>query len=218
METKVQFQKNTKVVAANGQELGSIERVVLSPQSKMVTHIVVRKGGLLNKVEAVVPIDLIAEATEDQIRLLEGAGNLDAFPPFEEERVVGKKSGLDLPPASGSTTPELIGYPEPNIPFIPDPGEEYVTQTKQNIPTGTVALKEGAKVLTSDGKHVGKVERILANPEMDQVTHLVISKGMFPKETKLVPLEWVRTMTEDEVHLGFDEHQVEELPDVSIIR
>lgn len=218
METNVQFQKNATVVTANGQEIGTIERVVLSPESKLVTHIVVRKGSLLNKVEAVVPIDLVAEATENQIRLLEGAGTLEAFPPFEEQRVVGKKTGLDLPAASGSTTPELLGYPEPNIPFIPDPGEEYVTQTKQNIPTGTIALKEGAKVISSDGKHVGKVERVLADLSMEQVTHLLVSRGMFPKETKLIPMEWVARMEDDEVHLRVDEHQVAELSDVSITR
>lgn len=218
METKIQLHKNAAVLTANGQEAGSLERVVFSPESKMVTHLVVRTGGLLNKVDKVVPIDLVAGTAEDQITLRDEAGDLESFPPFEEERVVDKKAGLDLPSTSGSTTPELIGYPEPDIPFVPAPGEEYVTQTKQNIPTGTVALKEGAKVISADGKHVGKVERVLANPEMDQVTHLLISKGIFPKETKLIPMEWVTTMTEDEVNLGVEEHQITDLADVSIAR
>ena len=218
METKVQFQKNMAVFTANGQEVGSLDRVVFSPQSKMVTHIVVRTGGLLNKADKVVPIELVTTTAENRIMLLDEAGDLESFPSFEEERIVDKKAGLDLPAASGSTTPELVGYPEPNIPFIPDRGEEYVTQTKQNIPTGTVALKEGARVISEGGKHVGRVERILANPEMDQVTHLLISKGMFPKETKLIPLDWVSTMTEDEVYLKVDENRVAELSDVSITR
>ena len=218
METKVQFQKNMAVFTANGQEVGSLDRVVFSPQSKIVTHIVVRTGGLLNRADKVVPIDLVTTTAENRIMLLDEAGDLESFPSFEEERIVDKKAGLDLPAASGSTTPELVGYPEPNIPFIPDRGEEYVTQTKQNIPTGTVALKEGARVISEGGKHVGRVERILANPEMDQVTHLLISKGMFPKETKLIPLDWVSTMTEDEVYLQVDEHRVAELSDVSITR
>jgi uncharacterized protein YrrD len=218
METKIQFQKSATVLAANGQEVGSLDRVVFSPESKMVTHIVVRKGALLNRVDKVVPIDLIAETTEDQIRLRDEAGDLESFPPFEEERVVDKKTGLDQPPLYESSTPEILGYPEPNIPVVPAPGEQYVTQIDQNIPEGTVALKEGAKVMSADGKHVGSVERVLANPEMDEVTHLLISKGMFPKETKLIPMEWVTTMTEDEVYLQVDEHSVEELADVSITR
>ena len=218
MATKVQFQKNATVLASNGQELGSMERVVLSPESKLVTHIVVRKGALLNRVDKVVPIDLIAEMTEDRIILSDEAGDLASFPPFEEERVVDKKIGLDQPPIFDSSSPELIGYLEPNIPVIPDPGEQYVTQIDQNIPEGTVALKEGAKVITADGQHVGKVERVLADLSADQVTHLLVSRGMFPKETKLIPMEWVTTMTDDEVYLGVEEDTVKELADVSITR
>ena len=127
-----------------------------------------------------------------------------------------KQAGLDQPPLYESSTPEILGYSEPNIPVVPAPGEQYVTQIDQNIPEGTVALKEGAKVMSADEKHVGSVERVLANPEMDEVTHLLISKGMFPKETKLIPMEWVTTMTDDEVYLQVDEHSVEELADVSI--
>jgi uncharacterized protein YrrD len=216
MDRKVQLHKNAAVLTASGHEVGSLERVVFSPESKMITHIVVRTGSLLNKADKVVPINLVAGTTEDQITLRAEAGDLEGFPPFEEQGVVDKKAGLDLPPTSGSTTRGLIGSPEPDIPYVPDPGEEYVTQTKQNIPPETVALKEGAKVITAEGKHVGKVERILATPEMDQVTHLLISKGMFPQETKLIPLEWVSTMTEDEVYLTVEEPQVEELSDVSI--
>jgi uncharacterized protein YrrD len=218
MQTMIQFPKNASVLSANGQEVGSINRVVLSPESKMVTHIVVRKGTLLNRVDKVVPVDLIAETTEDRILLRDEAGDLESFPPFEEERVVDKKTGLDQPPLFESSSPELIGYPEPNIPVIPAPGEQYVTQIDQNIPEGTVALKEGARVITADGQHVGKVERVLADLSADQVTHLLISRGMFPKETKLIPMEWVARMEEDEVHLGVEEHRVKELADVSISR
>jgi len=218
IETKIQFQKNATVLAANGQEIGSIDRVVLSPESKMVSHIVVRKGTLLNRVDKVVPVDLIAETTEERILLRDEAGDLESFPPFEEERVVDKKASLDQPPLYESSSPELIGYPEPNIPVIPAPGEQYVTQIDQNIPDDTVALKEGARVITADGQHVGGVERVLAGPSADQVTHLLISRGMFPRETKLVPIEWVTTMTDEEVYLRVEEHWVKELADVSIAR
>src|SRR5215208_4171535 len=157
MDAKVQFHQDAAVVTASSHEVGSLERVVFSPESKMITHIVVRTGGLLDKVEKVIPIDLVAGVTEDQVRLRAEVGDLDSFPPLEEQSVVDKKAGLDLPPASGSATRGLIGSPEPDVPYVPALGEEYVTQTKQNIPPETVALKEGAKVISAEGKHVGKV-------------------------------------------------------------
>ena len=55
---------------------------------------------------------------------------------------------------------------------------------------------------------MGKVERVLADLSMEQVTHLLVSSGMFPKETKLIPMEWVARMEDDEVHLRVDENSV----------
>ena len=46
MRPRFSFKKNATVLTANGQQVGSIERVILSSESKMVTHIVVRKGTL----------------------------------------------------------------------------------------------------------------------------------------------------------------------------
>lgn len=215
MKTNGQFHRNAPVMAANGQEVGSLERVVFSPESGMVSHIVVRTGGPLNKVEKVVPIDVVAGADEERITLRAEAGDPEYFHPFEEERVVDKKGDLDLPATSGSTSPELIGYPEPDIPYVPDPGEQYVTQTGRNIPEGTVALEEGAKVMSSDGKHVGDVERVLVAPDMSHVTHLLISGGTLSMEKKRIPLDWVETMTDNEVFLRVEERSVAELDDIS---
>ena len=61
METKIQFHQDAAVLTANGQEVGSLERVVFSQESGMITNIVVSSGSLLNKVEKVLPIDLVAE-------------------------------------------------------------------------------------------------------------------------------------------------------------
>jgi uncharacterized protein YrrD len=218
VEAKTQFQKNVTVAAADGKEIGSLDRLVFSPESKMVSHLVVRTGGLLDKVDKVVPIDLIARATGERVILREDAGDPEFFLPFEEERVVDKKTHSDLPPASGSTTPELIGYPEPDIPYTPVPGEQYVTQMGRNIPEGTVALKEGAKVMSTDGKHVGNVELVIATPNLDHVTDLLITSGMISNEKKLIPMDWVTTMTDDEVFLGVEEHSVKQLDDVSIVK
>ncbi|HJR78591.1 MAG TPA: PRC-barrel domain-containing protein [Anaerolineales bacterium] len=217
MEPKTQLQKNATVLTAGGEEIGTLDRLVFSPQSKIISHLIVRTGGLLSRVDKVIPVDLIARATGDRVILSETAGDPEYFLPFEEQRVVDKKGEFDLPATSGSTTPELIGYPEPDIPYVPAPGEEYVTQTGRNIPEGTVALKEGAKVMSSDGKHVGNVELVIATPNLEQVTDLLISSGLFSKATKLIPMDWVRTMTDNEVYLRVEEHSVAELDDVSII-
>ena len=216
METKIQFQKNANVIAANGQSLGQIDRVVLNPETKVITDIVVKTGALFNKEDKVVPVGLVAETTEDQILLRNEAGELNAFPVFEERRIVPGKEDIDKT-LSSENVPQMVnyGFPEVGPAYIQPPSAKIVTQIEQNIPEGTVAMKEGAKVITSEGKHVGYVERVLADSSVDQVTHLLVSTGRFTKDAKLVPIEWVMAVGEDEIHLRVNKDSVEELADVS---
>ena len=216
METKIQFQKNANVIAANGQPLGQIDRVVLNPETKVITDIVVKKGSLFNKEDKVVPVGLVAETTEDQILLRNEAGELNAFPVFEERRIVPGKEDIDKT-LSSENAPQMVnyGFPEVSPAYVQPSGKQFVTQIEQNIPEGTVAMKEGAKVITSEGKHVGYVERVLADSSVDQVTHLLVSTGRFTKDAKLIPIDWVMVMGEDEIHLRVNKDSVEELADVS---
>jgi uncharacterized protein YrrD len=66
-------------------------------------------------------------------------------------------------------------------------------------------------VISADGKHVGNVERVLADPSVDQVTHLVISQGLFTKANKLIPISYVMTVGEDTVHLRVKKVSVEDV-------
>jgi len=215
METKFQLQKKADVVTINGQPIGFIERVVLNPVTKVITDIVVSSGVLFNKEDKVIPIDLVAETTQDLIVLREEAGELKGFPPFEEKRVVAEKINMDQP---NIDMPRSVnyGFPEVGPAPVQAPGDQFVTQLEQNIPQGTVAMKEGAKVITSEGKHVGNVECVYAEPSVGQITHLLVSYGVFNKEAKLVPIKWVMSMGEDEVYLRVPKDSIEELADASM--
>lgn len=216
METRMQFQKDARVVAANGEPLGQIDRVVLKPEDNTVTHIVVDIGTMFKKDEKVVPIQLVTEAAEDQILLSNEVQNLEGLPAFEETHLIETDEEPGKPEPSGSTS-MLYGYPTAGVSVGPGSGEKFATQIEQNIPEGSVALKEGAKVITADGKHVGNVERVLANAPAERITHLLISSGVFSKEMKLIPVTWVNIVDEDEVHLRVKKDSVKKLADTSSI-
>ena len=209
MEKTILFQKNASVVAADGQQVGSLERVVLNPETRLVTDIVVRTGALFNKEAKVVPVEYIVGTTEDEIRLSDDAGKLKSFPPFEERHIVEQTGEMDQS-ARNEAAPVVYVNPGFGSMVAPGPGEQFVTRLEQNIPEGMVAMKEGAKVITADGKNVGKVERVLADSSVDEITHLLISTGMFTKEKRLIPMQWVESVSEDEVHLRLNKDSIEE--------
>ena len=72
-------------------------------------------------------------------------------------------------------------------------------------------------MISSDGMHVGIVERVFADSAFDQITHLLISREIPSQDRKLIPIKWVQTMGEATVHLRVTKDLVEELADASII-
>lgn len=216
MITKIQLQKNASVLAADGRQLGSLERVVLNPESNVLTNIVVRTGNLLKHDEKVVPIELIAETADHQILLREEAGDLEGFPPFEERRLVDEYGKRNKPASSSSVPPIVNGYSVMSTPMMSVPDGRVITRIEQNIPAGTVAMKEGAKVVSADGKHVGVVERVLADPVAERITGLLVSRGLLVRDVKLVPIRWVMSVGEEEVRLRVGRDSVEDLGDLPV--
>ena len=71
---------------------------------------------------------------------------------------------------------------------------------------------EGARVVSSDGKHVGNVAEIIIDSATDVVTHIVISHGVLFKEKKLAPVAWITEVTESEVTLSVASDLLHKLP------
>lgn len=212
----MQFKQGVSVVTADGQDVGRVDRVVIEPRTKEVTHIVVRQGFLFTE-DKVVPISLIASATEDRVTLREDAGNLDKLPPFEEVQYV------PLNDAEANAAAYPADYAPPLYPYPPVTGwigysmnypayyPPRIVDTEQNIPDDTVALAEGARVISADGEHVGNIERVLTEPEADRATSFIISQGLIFTERKRIPMSWVSKIEEDAVYLSVRAEMLKDL-------
>jgi uncharacterized protein YrrD len=62
-------------------------------------------------------------------------------------------------------------------------------------------FKEGADVLTPRGRKVGRIDRVVIDPESEAVTHLVVKKGLLFTTDKVIPVDEVDTTTEEQVLL-----------------
>ena len=205
----MQFTNGASVYTAHGEQVGKVDRVVLDPKTKEVSHIVVRKGFIF-KEDKVVPIDLIAFTAEGQVVLREDAGDLQRLPDFEEDHfIVLDEAELARAEARSDFPTPLYSY----LPFYSatqgagqahpkSRAQPYVIQTEQNVPEGQVALAEGAEVISAEGEQVGHVEEVLTDSQADRATHFVVSRGLLLKERKLIPTKWVDKVYEDEIHLA----------------
>lgn len=207
------------VFTAQNKKVGRVDRVVLDPETKRVTHIVVRKGILLTE-DKLVPIEDIDRVDERQIFLKKGIDDMEDFPEFEQTHYFLAE---DLEEMEGKGSIQTVNakpvywYPAfgpagaaQNI-FAPRP--VYYAATQRNIPKDTVPLRKGARVLSQDGKHIGNIEEVLVDPELERATHFVVEEGLFFPDKKLIPATWLTLVRENEVHLALDADTLETLPE-----
>jgi uncharacterized protein YrrD len=225
----MQLKKGASVLSADKHDVGRIDRVVVDPRTNEITHIVVRKGFLLTE-DKVIPVHLIERSTEDDVTLSSEAERLEGLPQFEEAYYIpidGRQTGRSAAQQAADQAAQEVGYATALYPY-PPPGmistgypsyfgtvnymTPMVVETRRNIPEGTIAIKEGARVMSADNQHVGDVERVFAEPNRDQVTHFLISRGLLLKESKLVPIAWVKSFGENEIQLVVDAGLLDRVP------
>lgn len=229
----MQFKENSHVYDANERNLGRITRIVMDPVTDKVTHVVVRHGLIFTE-DKVIPIEYFRSASPERADLRDDVGDLEALPVFKESHYVpAGNAGDDVPENSmdAQVPPFLYWYPPMTLSSqhtigyygVPSFGgtledeyqnRRYVKWTTQNIPDDTVAVKEGAEVISADGKHVGDIEEIQVDSESDYATHVLISQGLFLKEKKWVPTLWFRTVEDDRVYLAVTSSLLKTLPEV----
>ena len=207
--------KGADVYSSQGERLGTLSRVIIDPSSREVTHFVIEKG-LMFTTNKIIPIDQVIPDNEEKIILTSSEHDLGEFPDFEETHYVN----LDSTEYPGSDVTASFWYPpvdyawwRAGMPAVAPPMPVYTIKATQNIPEGTVALEEGASVISADEKEVGSIEQLIVDSQDNRVTQLVVGKGLLFKERRLIPVTWISTIGEEEVHLLVNAGTLERLPE-----
>jgi uncharacterized protein YrrD len=211
----VELKKGADVFSSTGEKIGSLDRVVLNPETKEVTHIVVEKGVVFT-INKVIPIEYVNMEAGYRIALDRTAQDLEDLPSYDPASYIN----LDRTeyPEENHDIESVYWYPPVNIAWwttgLPMwyPKPQYVKAEKV-IPDDTIALEEGAKVFSKDGEHIGDVEEVIIEPDEHRATHIVVGEGFFLKEHKLVPTLWITSVDEDMVNLSVWSDLFDKLPE-----
>ena len=188
---------------------GEVRAVVIDPDARTVTHIVVEPDGRVG-LARLVPLDLV-DATSGQIRLRcteTEFKSLDAAEETLAEFAVGQTVPVQLlaPGWRGTGEPAEDGS---EILRIPE------KETIDVVPEGEVEEHGGDHVHAADGD-TGQVRAFQLDPDSGELTHLLLREGhAWGRRDVAIPFDAV-TGFDGGISLSLTRKQIRELPAVDV--
>jgi len=212
----MEISEDARVFSAHDEHLGKIDRIVIDPVTRELSHIVVRSG-IFFPDDKVIPVTDIATATAERVNLNTGV-DPDQYPPFEEHHYVPMSSASEEAAQSQPEAPVLLTMPAyawyGQHGVLPAPHESFmVTVAARNIPEHAVTIKPGSPVIDHDHEVIGEVAEVLATDD-GVATHIVLkSEGLGSMNRhRAIPVTFVDRLVEGSVRLATDGAVVWALP------
>ena len=188
------------VTCNDGAVCGEVERVILDPVARTVTHLVVRARNHPRKLDRLVPIALAETEAGGTVRLNCSADDFAKLDAAEEKHTVSESSFGYFHIAGGVAIPAM--------------GRGEVT-TDETVPFGEVDVHRGDRVRASDGE-IGHVEGLIIDRSDRRVTHVLLQEGhVWGRKRVAIPIDAVTRVASD-LEVGLTKHQVHDLPSVDI--
>jgi osmotically-inducible protein OsmY/sporulation protein YlmC with PRC-barrel domain len=214
VETRWEF-KIGSIVAATDGEYGHLEQLLVDPHQERVVALLVRPHRLIPSPAVVVPEELIAAVSEQEVRLEIDREQVGALPTFWPE------SGLIVEDQFYEVDDELFavrGKQGVKVGRAPNSREPGMIENQHTLSEGEhlgLRVRAGQPVFCQDG-YAGRVSLILSDAK-GRVKGLVLHTGHLPLIGRdlIVPTAWVLAVDKVNVHLSVSKIELERLPDYS---
>lgn len=209
-----------KVVGIDGKEVGTVDRLVLHPETREITEIIIHKGLLLTE-DRVVPISSVRRVDNDgTVHLGIASDAVDRLPlfvehayylPTEEEYSTLPYIGPHSAIAPSIAAPVLWGAPPAGRPLL-ETGADMVQA--EAVPHSAlsdelVTIDRGTKVFDRHGGTVGEVDEVQYDAH-GRMTGIVVTSGLIRKHEYRVPADKVEKVLGTEVWLSVTEAELTE--------
>jgi len=227
----------TKVMTADGKNVGKIDRLVVDPRSERMQEFVVRKG-FFTEHDIIIPIgqveDPVGNDDDDTIHLRMTADEVKQLPDFVEHSYVAAPDGMypglfgDSVGMGGAAATGGLLWPAPIYEPAADgspgraglPAQAPATGGSEVAPgmmedrlqesrPGSVFLSTGTDVKTRDGDKIGTVDQLVVDPARGKVTEMIVKKGLFGGKEIRIPTQFIDEIDDDAVHVALDKDRLE---------
>ena len=222
MADTAEFTIGAEVSASDG-SVGKVNRVVVDPVAKKLTHLVVETG-LGQGPSRLVPLDLVQGDGGGEVRLSCTKAEFQNLEPAEETKFVRRTTSfgsfgagdvLSWPYYGAAGIGDLDGIGGAGGMGTEDGSPVSRKVTYDTVPVGEVSVRRGQPVLATDGA-IGHVQGLVVHPDTGHVTHVLLQEGhLWGRKEVAIPISAVDT-TVDGTQLKIAKQDVQDLPPVDI--
>jgi osmotically-inducible protein OsmY/sporulation protein YlmC with PRC-barrel domain len=229
-QEEILIKRGLPVYTADGDRVGTVDHLLVDPAKHRVTHLVVHRGRWFSQGEDyLVSIDDVTTASDYGICLRlrrDEIGQLPRYQPAASDAEIQTQVVRAL-----ETQPETRGqglHVEVDRGLVRLLGEasEAVTQAATHLARwirGVIGVEDrskrpgepgfriGAPVFALDGR-IGDLSKVVVDPHIRRVTHLVIHRGFLLTEDRVVPVELVERATPEGIFLHLTSQEVARQP------
>jgi len=228
-DDEVLLQRGTPVLVREEKEVGTVDHLVVDPKTNLVTHLVVRRGGLVNREARIISIERVHRVKEAGVRLDMTAEEFEQAPLFEppasdEQIAFSLQRALDTDPStrgSGLRVDVQNGV----VSFIGSVTDEVkkaaraiasrirgvIGFSEDVLAPPSPPLKIGEPVHARDGRY-GTLHKVVVDPYERRVTHLVVRHGWLLAKDRVIPIERVEHVELDGVYLDAEAAELDVYP------
>ena len=176
---------------------GTLAKVVVDPQSKRVTNLIVEKGHLQKK-DRVLPVETIELATAEAISLNIRCSELKNYPEYREVEFSLPAEGWSHDVYPREDVLHWITVYDPAI-----VGGLSVPRVRQvariGIDERQKVIERGMPIFNINGMFA-KVDHLLVDPATGEITHVIARKGLLPNQL-IIPFTAVEEIGEKGLYI-----------------
>jgi hypothetical protein len=161
-------------------------------------------SGYLVTHDHVVPISKVQNTMDDKAYVSLSSSELEQYPEYRLTEYEVPASSLEQPSLKVATPYGLYGASEPTVPTVKQ-------KIREGIAAEQVVIEQRMAVSNLDGK-IGKVARVIVNGESDEITDLVVSRGIIFTEQLVIPISMIEDLHEEGLSMLGTDEVLEQLP------
>ena len=212
---------NKPVVTTDGEEIGTVDRLIVEQDSLKIREFVVQQGTFLSS-DKIVDVEQIANVGADgTIHLKLSQDQVDDLNEFVESRYVKpspeQESLMPQTWAAGAGGHGALfwgpagpgrGYPGEGSMFEPAPSDPPPMEPATSVDQTAAVLAEGVEVLSRDGDSVGTIQEVHYNAN-GEVTAITVEQGWISKDRLTISMDMVDAYGPEGVKLSATKEEAE---------